>query len=481
MPTNPALPIKHSPATHVTQFDSGSFRDRTSRVFYREGEVCRALNAVALAEWEKVSQTSAFRRALSEGRIVGTEPLPLGALPDAANPGEFAGALRHERIPFISYPYEWTFGMMQDAALLHLDLLAEMIAEDVTIKDGTAYNVQFRGTRPVFIDVASFEGLDAHLPWAGYRQFCQTFLYPLMLQAYKDVPFHPWLRGSLDGIDPDSCWNLMSFRDLFRSGVLTHVYLHAQLQRKYSLHHGPAKKELAGLGFNKRMLENNVAGLQKLVRGLRWGKAQSTWSDYATHNSYSDDDRQRKETFVKEVSASRQWKLVWDLGCNTGTFSRIAAQNADSVIAMDADHLAVERLYRSLRQEGNSKILSLVNNLADSSPGLGWRGRERVPLPDRGQPQLTLCLALIHHLVLGANIPLPELIDWLAGLGTNLIIEFVSKADPMAQALLRNKPDIFTDYEPAAFEQRLMQKFRIERRESLASGTRTLYYATQPA
>ena len=148
---------------------------------------------------------------------------------------------------------------------------------------------------------------------------------------------------------------------------------------------------------------------------------------------------------------------------------------------MDADHLAVERLYRSLRQEGNSKILSLVNNLADSSPGLGWRGRERVPLPDRGQPQLTLCLALIHHLVLGANIPLPELIDWLAGLGTNLIIEFVSKADPMAQALLRNKPDIFTDYEPAAFEQRLMQKFRIERRESLASGTRTLYYATQPA
>jgi ribosomal protein L11 methylase PrmA len=239
------------------------------------------------------------------------------------------------------------------------------------------------------------------------------------------------------------------------------------------------KKEIAGLGFNKRMLEANVKGLKKLVSGLKWRAAQSTWSEYATSNSYTDADRTRKESFVLDIVASRPWSLVWDLGCNTGTFSRIAARNAETVVAMDADHLAVERLYQSLKTEGNKTILPLVNNLADSSPGLGWRGKERVPLPARGRPQLTLCLALIHHLVLGANIPLSELIEWLAALGTNLIIEFVDRKDPMVQALLRNKPDIFTDYQPENFERLLAASFQIERREPLESGTRTLYYATQ--
>ena len=463
----------------AAQFDTGSFRDRTSRVFYREGEVCRALNEDALREWSAISQKPAFQRAMSAGSIVGTEQLPIASLPSSVQNGEFAGVLRHERIPFISYPYEWPFSMLREGALLHLDLLADLIADDVTIKDGTAYNVQFRGSRPVFIDVASFEQLDPKIPWAGYRQFCQTFLYPLLLQGYKNVSFHPWLRGALDGIDPENCWNLMSFRELFRRGVLTHVYLHAQLQKRYALHHGPKKKEMAGMGFNKSMLEANISGLRKLVAGLQWKAAQSTWSDYATHNTYTDVDREKKESFVRSVVASRTWPLVWDLGCNTGTFSRIAAQNANAVVAMDADHLAVERLYQSLKAEGNTKILPLVNNLADSSPGLGWRGKERVPLPARGKPQLTLCLALIHHLVLGANIPLAELIEWLAGLGTNLIIEFVDRGDPMVQALLRNKPDIFTDYQPEKFEQLLGNSFRIERREALVSGTRTLFYATQ--
>lgn len=479
------MPPKSAPqpeallATSSPQFDSGSFRDHTSRVFYREGEVCRALNAAALAEWENVARSSALQSALKDGRVIETETTSLGVLPQGATSGEFVGALRHARIPFISYPYEWTFGMLRDAALLHLDLLADLIADDVTIKDGTAYNVQFRGARPVFIDVASFERLDPKLPWAGYRQFCQTFLYPLMLQAYKDVSFHSWLRGALDGIDPVSCCNVMSFRDLFRSGVLTHVYMHAKLQSKYSVNHGPAKRELSGMGFNKQMLAANVSGLRKVVNGLQWRKAQSTWSDYATHNSYTDDDRVRKEAFVQQVAASRLWDLVWDLGCNTGVFSKIASAHARTVVAMDADHLAVERLYRELQRTGPGNILPLVNNLADLSPGLGWRGRERVPLPERGRPQLTLSLALIHHLVLGANIPLQELINWLAGLGTNLVIEFVTKADPMSQALLRNKPDIFTDYVPEAFERYLADAFNIERREPLASGTRTLYYATQ--
>jgi hypothetical protein len=209
---------------------------------------------------------------------------------------------------------------------------------------------------------------------------------------------------------------------------------------------------------------------------LQWKRNQSEWSQYACDNSYSVEDQKSKVGFVQAAVQSQTWNLVWDLGCNTGVFSRIAAQNSKYVIAMDGDHLSVEYLYHALKKEGVTNILPLVMNLADSSPGLGWRGLERKSLMERGKPDLVLCLALIHHMVISANIPLHEFINWLAELGCAVVIEFPTKEDPMVKRLLLNKDDQYSEYTVDSFEQNVSRFFKIEKREELTSRTRVLYF-----
>jgi len=225
------------------------------------------------------------------------------------------------------------------------------------------------------------------------------------------------------------------------------------------------------------MIVANVRRLKSIVSKLQWKRAKSEWSEYADVNSYTDKDSDAKAVFVRDVARTKQWNLVWDLGCNTGRFSRITAEQARTVVAMDSDHLAVELLYQNLKKEQKRNILPLVMNIADASPGLGWKGEERKPITQRGTPDLILALALIHHIVISANIPLYEFIGWLASFGSDLVIEFVTKDDPMTKILLKNKEDQYTDYELGYFEKCLKEKFAIVRREQLASGTRLLYHA----
>jgi len=454
--------------------ESGSFRDRQNQVFYRDGGVFRYLSVQAAAEWQALAATRFFKRRMDEGSLVETQAVE----EPAADAGPWAALLRHDTIPFISYPYEWPFGMLKDAARLSLDLLDDALSEGITLKDASAYNVQWSGARPVFIDIPSFERLKPGAPWVGYLQFCRMFLYPLLLQAYKEVPFQPWLRGQLDGIEPTNFAHLMSWRDYLRPGVMTHVVLHSKMQTSYAEQSGDMRRQLKTAGFNRTLIQSNVRGLRRLVGGLTWQAAKSEWSDYAGQNSYEAADRDAKMAFVRTAAQSRRWTRVWDLGCNTGDYSRIAAENADYVVAMDADPLCIERLYLKLKAEGNRTILPLVMNLVDASPGQGWRGQERKTLAERGKPDLVLCLALIHHIVLRAHVPLAELVESLAALGAALVIEFVTKEDPMARRLLQNKQDDDADYDLPHFEKYLSEWFQIDRRQPLASGTRTLYFAT---
>jgi SAM-dependent methyltransferase len=461
----------------LPEYESGSFRDRSARVFIDpERRVYRALSEPALADWNALSATRLFRRFSESGDLVATERASDEASLLAALGGQWRAVLRHQTIPFVSYPYEWSFGMLKDSALLQLDLLIAALDERLILKDGTPYNVQWIGAKPVFIDIGSIARLQADEPWAGYRQFCRLCLYPLLLQAYKDVPFQPWLRGSLEGISAEACSGLMTARDLMRPGVLAHVYLQAQAERRAAPDRN-VKEELRRAGFHPELIKANVTRLRRLVAGLTWKRQHSIWSEYADKNTYQQEEANQKVAFVESVTASRPRRLVWDLGSNTGRFARLAAAHADYVVAVDADELSVERLYQSLKVDGPTNVLPLVGNIADPSPGLGWLGRERLPLPDRGRPDLVLCLALIHHVVLGANVPLDEFIGWLAELGAELVIEFVGREDSMVEALLRHKEDLFTDYEHANFETQLGARFDIIRRERLSSGTRTLYHA----
>ena len=397
---------------------------------------------------------------------------------EAALHGEVAAVLEHDVVPVVSYPYEWTFGMLKDAALLQLQLLREALAEDLVLKDATPYNIQWRGIRPVFVDVGSFEPLEPGDPWVGYRQFCMLFLYPLLLAAYKGVPFQPWLRGSIDGISPQEMRGLISLRDLLRRGVFTHVHLHSRLERRHGTTDRDIRAELRRAGFRKELIEANVRRLEKLVRRLRPRGAISGWTDYHATTSYTEREADRKAQFVATAVGARRRSLVWDLGANDGRFSRLAAANADYVVAIDADAAVADALYTALKAEAAASILPLTMDLVDPSPGLGWGGRERGPLEERGRPELTLCLALVHHIAITASVPIRAFLEWLRSLGTELVIEFPTREDPMVQRLIAAKRErVHPDYDRAPFERALRDLFDVETTMELADGQRVLYVA----
>ncbi len=457
--------------------DPGSFRDPVARVYVGSDAVWRGLTATALADFEALAATSFYAAAIERGDIVGTERVD-----DAPVPGDWEAVLRHDRIATLSYPYEWSFEMLRDAARLQLDLSRQALADRVMVKDASAFNVQFVGARPVFIDVGSFERLRAGEPWAGYRQFCEHYLNPLLVQAVCDVPFQPLLRGRIDGIPPAVAKALLGGRGRLQKGVFTHVRLHARAERRYADadRERDVRAELKRAGFGPKLIDAQLGNLRKAIESLEWKEQRSTWSDYGDRAHYTDRDLVAKEHFVAEaVRALGTPAPVLDLGANDGRFSRVAVDaGATAAVAVDSDHVVVDRLYRDLRAAGETRILPLVVDLADPPPALGWRSRERPAWISRMRPQLTLALAVVHHLALTNNVPLDEIVDLFADLGAPLVVEFPHRDDPMASRLLaRKRTGLFDSYDVSNWEATLGRRFSIERTESLPSGTRTLYFA----
>jgi hypothetical protein len=354
--------------------------------------VFRGLTDEGLADWDALASSGLLKRLVDAGELVATERAdgdPLDALRAIDPQGEWVGALRHERVPFVSYPYEWTFSMLRDAALLQLAITRQALAAGLALKDATHYNVQWRGARPVFIDVGSYERARAGEPWLGYRQFCMLFLYPLLLEAYRGIPFQPWLRGSLEGVHPSQARSLLRGRDTFRGGVLKHVALHAKLERSHADGEKDVRRELKEAGFDKQLVEANLKALEKLVRGLETPEAKTEWSDYGTTCSYSDEDTRAKEDFVRTASGRCRRSLVWDLGANDGRYSRIAADVADYTVALDADQGVVLGAVVDDRQLQVGVVASLVAAAA---------GAEQLGLADREVADLGLGARLVAHL-----------------------------------------------------------------------------------
>ncbi|BCL17105.1 class I SAM-dependent methyltransferase [Micromonospora sagamiensis] len=455
--------------------EPGSFRDPANQVFHRDGDVLRGLDEQAARDYRALADTEFFRALLAAGKVCGTAPVePVPGTP-------WTVVLRHERIPFVSHPYEWSFGMLRDAALLHLEILRTALTHGFTLKDGSAYNVQWRGVAPVFIDVGSFEPAREGEPWAGYRQFCQTLLYPLLLQAHLGVDFQPWLRSRVDGIEADQLRPLFKGVRRLLPGVPTHVHLHGAMQRRHATATTTdVRDQLRAAGYSRDLALATVRGIERLVGRLDRRPPESHWADYQRTCGYSAEDRAGKERFVETaLAAGPRPRLVLDLGANDGRYALVAARHTDQVVAVEEDPAVVDRLYRRLRAERERRILPLVMDLADPSPGGGWRGVERASFTARATADAVLALAVVHHLAIGRNVPLPEVVDALVGLtrpGGRIVVEFVHPRDPMARRLLANKPvGLFPDYRPEVFERLLGARCRIARRLDLPSGTRTLY------
>jgi hypothetical protein len=457
--------------------EAASFRDPAASVFYADDRVFRGLRPAGAADWAALVQAPFFQRLVDGGQLIGTTAVASDALPAASDIDSFDLVLEHERIPFVSYPYEWTFEMLRDAAHLHLEVLLAALDDGIAMKDGYAYNVQWHGARPVFIDIGSFEPVRGGAVWPGYRQFCQTMLFPLLLEAHLGVAFQPFLAGSLEGLTPGDMRRMLRGRLRFKRGVFRNVYLHSVIEgRSTKTGTEAVKEELGRAGLGVELAKATTKKLLKLVGGLRSPHHDSNWSAYRETCSYSDADSKAKERFVRDIASTKKPSVAWDLGCNDGAFARIVAEHAGTVIAADSDPVVVDGLYRSLRADGPANVLPLVMDLLDPSPARGWRGRERRAFDDRGRPDLVLALALVHHLALAGNVPIAEVVDWLASLSDCVVVEFVDRHDPMAERLLANKPrGVHDDYERAGFEAALAAKFDVKRREELPGGSRVLY------
>jgi hypothetical protein len=458
--------------------DSGSFRDPLSRVFVGNGEVVRAFTAIGAKDIEKVWKKPSIQNALASGELIESnlvEPSSVG-LNDP-----WVTAMTHPLIPFISYPYEWTFSMLKDAAQLQLKLTRETLADGIGLKDATPYNVQFIGSRPQFIDAGSFEKRRKGDPWYGYRQFCEMYLYPLMMQGYLGVGFQQFLRGSVNGISPDTMSKLLpaSIRRP-RKGRLTHVVLHAAAQNRFADSDNNMKSDAAKAGMNAQVLDATLRKLQGIVKKISLGDKKSTWSEYSERGHYIESSLDEKQKFVRDAVASAPRKQVWDIGCNDGVFSRIAAAHSDYVVAMDADPLVVDRLYNTLKAEKNEQILPLYVDLTDSGGGVGWRGQERPGVFDRGRPDIVMALAVIHHMAITFHVPLASQLDMFRDLTPELIIEMPHADDPMVRKLLTNKRDgIHDDFTLEEFERLLNDRFTVKSKMLLSSGTRTIFHAVR--
>ncbi len=460
-----------------TDFDSGSFRDRAGRVYLCGDRVVRGISEEALSDWRKLQETGLYARLSDAGKIVATRALPAAQVPLPEQERErWAAFLEHDRIPVISYAYEWSFEMLRQAGLLTLDLVEEAIGAGMILKDATPYNVQFVAGRPVFIDIPSFQTLQPGSTWAGYRQFCELFLFPLMLQAYKGIDFQPFLRARIDGVDVQTMAGLLGLRDRLRKGVFSHVWLQARLDRSYASTRRDVRQEIRSAGFSKELILANLRKMKTLLKSLSWDGSGSEWGSYADFHNYSEADLSDKESFVEQCLRDSGADTVWDIGANTGRFARIAGQHARQVLAMDVDHFAVERMFRQNGAEGVTNVLPLLQNVCDPSPNWGWRNGERRDLASRARPDLVLCLALIHHVVISANVPLEEFVDWLAGLAGQLLIEYVARADDKVESLLRNKQDLYADYSRKNLEACLSRRYTIRRQHTLGSGNRFLYW-----
>ena len=464
----------------TAEVNAGSFRDRDGRVYHYRDRVFRGLSEAALGSFRQLQEKPFYIKLSESGKVIGTREITEqeNPLPDAVK-SQWAGFLEHDPVPVISYPYEWTFSMLKAAASLQLHLVERAVSNGFSLKDATPYNIQFVNKKAVFIDIPSFEPLREGEPWAGYRQFCEMFLFPMYLQVYKGCNFQSFMRASIDGVDVQTASALFGFRDRFRKGVMSHVWLQSKLDRRYGGSSENVRSSLKSAGFNRELILANVRKMQKLVKKLEWEATGSEWGDYTEFHNYSDDDHVRKEYFIRDSIRAEKPDTVWDIGCNTGQFSRIAAALCSQVVSTDIDHVAVERLFLDKNTPDN--ILPLVQNVADPSPNWGWRNRERSDLQSRSKPDLVLCLALIHHVVITANIPLEEFIDWLAGLTDKLVIEYVSRKDDKVKTLLRNKEDKYQDYSRDSLEASLKRHFNISRQQEVNNGDRILYCCVKPA
>jgi hypothetical protein len=448
---------------------AASFRDPHGFVFCRGSVLYRQVNEVHRRHFDRFIESGLYDRLVTDELLVPHEDvdLSLAAAPDAYR------IILPEQIPFITYPYEWSFSMLRDAAMATLRIQQLALDHGMSLRDATAYNLTFHKGRPLFLDTTSFEILrDA--PWVAYRQFCQHFIAPLALISLRDARLGQLSRLHIDGVPLDLASALLPARAWAKPGIALHIRLHARSQRRHMTDDAPASAKARSFSVNA--FRGVIASLRRTIERLDEPAGASTWREYYQEaDHYSAEAAERKEALVSAWIDEVGPRTVWDLGANTGRFASLASGAGIETLAFDVDPFCVEEMYRTARAESDEHLLPLVQDLANPSTGIGWEGRERTALEDRGPADLILALALIHHLAIANNLSFSSILNQFARLGRWAIVEYVPKDDPKVQLLMANREDVFSEYTVERFESAANARFHIQHRAQVADSSRTLY------
>jgi len=441
-----------------------SFRDPSGFLFWRDGVLYRQVNESYAEDYERLMSSGLYQALTGEGLLIAHSEVE----EEPYRPGTAHAVLRPDQLQFISYPYEWSFDALRDAALCTLEVAERALEYGMNLKDASAYNIQFVRGRPVFIDTLSFEKYEEGEPWPGYRQFCQHFLAPLALMARVDVQLNRLLMSDVDGVPLDLTSRVLPWRTKLSAGILMHIHLHASGQRRLS-----GSETRPGREVSERSLRGLIDSLRSTVSGLRW-EPEGQWRDYYRDSSYTERGFSAKKDLVGRYLDRLEPGDVWDLGGNVGIFSRLAAGRGAHVVSLDADPACVQLNYReTVKEEAN--VLPLWADLCNPSPAIGWANEERDSLLARGPADVVMALALVHHLAIGNNVPLERVAALFARCGGDLIAEFVPKSDPQVQRMLASREDIFCEYTREGFEKAFSDHFTVEDAEVIPDSERVLY------
>ncbi|MEX2014752.1 MAG: hypothetical protein WD885_02350 [Candidatus Saccharimonadales bacterium] len=447
--------------------NTGSFRDPSGFIFTEAGKLYRQVNLYYKKEYDHLMAGGLYKELTDNGLLISHQEVNHQAVTD-----ESYKIIQPEKIDFISYPYEWSFSQLKDAALLTLEIQKVAMSKGMSLKDASAYNVQFHQGKPIFIDTLSFEIMEKPKPWVAYKQYCQHFLAPLSLMSSTDVKLSELLRSNIDGVPLELASKLLPGRSRLSFGMAAHIHLHAKSQKRHAT---ATKSSIKTRSISQNALHGIISSLNNATKKLSWKPSKTEWGEYYSFTNYNDKSFADKKKIIDKFLDIAKPKNVWDLGANNGLFSRIAADRGIKTVAFDIDPIAVEADYIMVKKNNEEAILPILMDLTNPSPPLGWAHQERESLEQRGPVDMVFSLALIHHLAISNNLPLESVADYFARLGEYLVIEFVPKGDSQVDILLATREDIFPHYTEAGFEKAFKTKYKIIDKTKIKGSKRTLY------
>ena len=449
------------------KIENSSFRDSSGFLFYIENELYRVINSSYKEQYDHLINSELYKKLTENNLLISHEEIN-----NLEIDYSYYKIIKPKKIPFVSYPYEWSFSQLKDAALLTLRIQKGAMKYGMTLKDGSAYNIQFFNGKPIFIDTLSFEMYEDGQIWKPYKQFCQHFLAPLALMSKKDIRLNLLSKTFIDGIPLDLTAKLLPKTTFGNFGLMAHIHAHAKSQKHYENKEDTKIKERT---ISKRSFEGLTDNLDSSIKKMTWKEDNTEWGNYYSDTNYSEESFEEKKKIILSTLEKITPRIVWDLGANTGIFSRLASDQGINTISFDIDPLAVEKNYLESLKNNEQNLLPLILDLTNPSSNIGWSNDERISFLQRGPADLVFALALVHHLAISNNVPLYKIAEFFSTISKFLIIEFIPKSDSQVKRLLTTREDIFKNYDEQNFEKEFSKFFKITSSQKLVESERTIY------